>query len=647
MQRIRLLVYAPLKETVVRKLHDLGAVQITDFREKLSRDDWGGLLEAHPVSADVRRVTTQLMGLNRLLDVFSMVAPEEDESFFKTLFAPAPPKKIAVEDLVGEQLFSAVSSATKAVESDVTEPLARLEKAEARKAELTLQREAFERIGGIDVALESLGEGEYVTAVMGFAPKKDYTQLRADIEQAADGYFHFAETALSDTESCLLVVALRSAGDDVAACLRKWDFERVNPGEFSGVPSAAIADIDKQLADISAQQQECRATILKAADTWRDKLQGLRELLFIERERAEVYMHFAKTESAAAIEGWVNAKKAAMVQQELERCCDNKVVIEISEPDEPVEKLPVELDNPGILKHFELLVKLYAPPKYNEIDPTVLIAPTFLFFFGLMITDAMYGLLTLMLGVFILRGGGKYYPLYRSAGLLLSLGGLSTMVLGALLGGWFGNFGADPNFLGIEALNSLMVMNPMIDVANFLLFAIGVGVVHLNIGIVMGIVKEVRRGDTSAALKHVWIFFLEIALVCYYFEASTAALIFCAPALLMLLYAEKGMALFGVTGLLGDTLSYARLMALGLVSFGLAVAINALAKMTWEISMIGWLISILIFVAGHLFSLVLNLMGGFAHGIRLHFVEFFGKFYEGGGEDFEPFRVKRELTEVK
>jgi V/A-type H+-transporting ATPase subunit I len=140
---------------------------------------------------------------------------------------------------------------------------------------------------------------------------------------------------------------------------------------------------------------------------------------------------------------------------------------------------------------------------------------------------------------------------------------------------------------------------------------------------------------------------LEISLLFYYFEAKTGAVIFIVPAVLFLLYSQKGMFLFGVTGLLGDTLSYARLMALGLVSFGLAVAINALAQMVSGTSYVGWFLALLVFVAGHLFSFVLNLMGAFAHGIRLHFVEFFGKFYSGGGDDFEAFRIKRELTEIK
>ena len=160
-------------------------------------------------------------------------------------------------------------------------------------------------------------------------------------------------------------------------------------------------------------------------------------------------------------------------QRELESALGGLAAVFITEPDEPEEQLPVALDNPGILKHFELLVKLYAPPKYNEIDPTVLIAPTFLFFFGLMITDAIYGVMTLLLGIFILRGGGKYYPLYKSCGLLLVLGGVSTIVLGTVTGGWLGNLAVD--YLGMTFLNSLVIINPMVDVSNFLLFSIGVG----------------------------------------------------------------------------------------------------------------------------------------------------------------------------
>jgi V/A-type H+-transporting ATPase subunit I len=643
MKRIRLLAHESRKQDAVKKLHELGAVQITDFRTTLNRTEWRELLQAHPMSTDVRRITTQLMGLNRILDVFSMVAPEPEEGFFKTLFAPAPPEKISVEDLAGEELFAEVQGVLDTVDADVARPLAMLEKAGAEKTELMAHRAAFAQIEALDVRLGFIGAGSFVHSFLGLGPKKDYAQLAADIDEASGGLSVLETQDISEEKTCVLVICQASCGDDAAQMLRKSDVERIGAGRFTGTPAEAVREIDNRLQELDAQQISSRSTILDAAGRHRKRVKALRELLLIERERCDAYAGFARTDHVVAIEGWVIAKSADGVACELESDLGGLAAVFITEPDEPEENLPVALNNPGILKHFELLVKLYASPKYNEIDPTVLIAPTFLFFFGLMITDAIYGLMTLLLGFFILRGGGKYYPLYRSCGLLLILGGASTIVLGTLTGGWLGNFAVD--YLGLTFLNSLVVINPMVDVSRFLLFAIGVGLVHLNAGIVVGIIKEYRRSNIPEALKNVWIFLLEIGFVFYYFQMQPPAFVFFAISLGFLIYSAKGMALFGVTGLLGDTLSYARLMALGLVSFGLAVAINALAAMVLGIDYIGWVVAIAVMVGGHMFSFLLNLMGAFAHGIRLHFVEFFGKFYDGGGDDFTPFSVKRKITE--
>ena len=645
MKRLRVLVHAPMKERLVKTLHEIGEIQITDYREKLSKDEWRGLLNIHPASSDVRKVTTQMMGIARMLDVFSMVDPEVEEGFFKQLFAPAEPEKIPVEDISGGILFEEVKSVLSEVEAEISGPLEDLEKTEAKKTELEAKQNVLKKIESIDIPLEYVGEGSFVNAFVGITLKRDFTLLKDEIKKLTNSIFFFSETDVTEAEVCLLVICLSPDAEEISACLRKWDVEKITSGGFIGTPSEVISEIGKTVIQLEEEQENCRKKISSVARQWRKRLKALRELLLIERERAEVYSSFAKTETVTAIEGWVTEKKSKEVVRQIESCCKGLAFTKITEPDEPVDKLPVALDNPGILKHFELLVKLYASPKYDEIDPTVLIFPSFLFFFGIMITDAMYGVMTLLLGIFILRGGGKYYPLYKSSGLLLALGGASTVFLGTMTGGWFGNLATE--YLGMEFLNSLVVINPMVDVSKFLVFAIGIGLLHLNIGIVAGIIKDVRRKDITGALKNVWIFFVEIALICYYFNATTAALVFVVPAILFLFYAEKGMALFGVTGFLGDSLSYARLMALGLVSFGLAVAINALAKMVSEISYVGWILAILLLVGGHIFSFVLNLMGAFAHGIRLHFVEFFGKFYSGGGDDFEPFRIKREITEIK
>ena len=162
MKRIRLLAHESCKQAAVKKLHELGAVQITDFRTTLNQPEWNELLQAHPLSADVRRITTQIMGLNRVLDVFSMVSPEPEEGFFKTLFAPAPPEKIHVEDLAGEELFEQVQATLDTVDADVAQSLETLEKAGAEKTELMAQRSALAQIESLGVQLGSIGAGLFV-----------------------------------------------------------------------------------------------------------------------------------------------------------------------------------------------------------------------------------------------------------------------------------------------------------------------------------------------------------------------------------------------------------------------------------------------------------------------------------------------------
>jgi V/A-type H+/Na+-transporting ATPase subunit I len=642
MQRIRLLVHQSVNDQAVKKLHELGVMQITDFRDKHNDDEWRKLLSVYSISPNIRLLMTQSMSINRLLDIFTMVDAEKREGFFKSLFSPTPPVKISMVDLSGEALLDEVASTLADVGAEVSGPWERLQALQAETAELAPLKEVYERISSLPVPFEMLGSGPMIHMILGVALKKDWTQLLTELESATNGICAFFVNDLSETEHALLVISRLEDSDQVFGCFRKWDIERVPPNRFKGMPAQVLAQIDARLDAIERERCDCYARISVVAGGWRLRLQALRELLTIERERAEVHANFARTDQVIAIEGWVTTKRAGDVVAAMENSCGGLVTTMITEPDEPADNLPVALNNPGFLKHFELLVKLYASPRYNEIDPTILICPTFLLFFGLMMTDVIYGVTTLLLGAFILRGGGKYYPLYHSIGILLILGGISTIVLGVLTGGWLGNLAT--HYLDLQFLKYLVVINPMVDVSVFLIMAMAIGLLHLNIGAVLNIVKNIRNAQIIGVSKFVWFFLLEIALVLYYYQLTGLAMVFGIAGLLFLIYAEKGMALFGITGLAGDCLSYARLMAIGLVSFGLAIAINALAMMVWDVSYIGWFLGTLILLAGHSFSYLLNLMGAFAHAIRLHFVEFFGKFYSGGGEDFKPFRIQREVT---
>jgi V/A-type H+-transporting ATPase subunit I len=275
-----------------------------------------------------------------------------------------------------------------------------------------------------------------------------------------------------------------------------------------------------------------------------------------------------------------------------------------------------------------------------------------------MVTDALYGFITFIIGVLMLRGGGKYNETIKGFGVILTAGGITTIVAGALTGGWFGNLAID--FMGFTSLKNLMIIDPMVDVLPFLIFAVVVGIVHLDMGIIIGIINNVRNQEIKNAFtENLWLILAQVLFALFYLKTlvtpGTGTMLFLniligligIGSLVLLILGHKGMSFFTITGAIGDTLSYARLMALGLCTAGIAMTVNILAKMSSEVAIIGIVFLILILVVGHVFNWVIQIMGAFVHGIRLHYVEFFGRFYSGGGDEFTPIAIKRDITELK
>ncbi len=641
-KRIRFLVLENSTERVVKRLHELGAVQISDCREKFADPQWAEILSAHPAHPDQKKIALLLAGVNRLIDVFSALQPAEKQGLFGKLLAPPPPAVIRPRELLRTALFSEAEATIAAIDAELSGLIARLELIEIEELDLIALRDAFAPVAHLEIPLELVGRGPGAAIFFGLVPEHICSALAKDVKQATDGAVVIIDEPIAGQKMALVLACLSAQADDVHSILRKWGVELISPAGYHGSPAQVISSITEHINALRAEQKTLRDRMNEINNRWSQQLALLREELIIERARTEIQTCFGRTAYVTAIEGWVPATKTEMVRQAMNALGTEPVAIELGEPDEPIAAIPVALHNPGILKHFEFLTKLYAHPRYDEIDPTVLMCPSFLFFFAIMVTDAMYGFMTLSLGLLLLfKGGGRYDPVIKAAGVILALGGAATVILGALTGGWFGNLAT--KYLGIQFLQRMTVFDPLANVTAFLLFSLGVGLVQLNLGIGMGIVQNIRRKHWEEAMKNIWIVFLELVLLCYYLDSRILAYVCAVPAAILLLYSAKGMFLFSFTGFIGDVLSYARLIALGLVSFGFAIAINALIGLVWKIQYLGWLLALILLIAGHLFGWVLNVIGAFAHSIRLHFVEFFGKFYTGGGQEFIPFGAKREF----
>ena len=314
---------------------------------------------------------------------------------------------------------------------------------------------------------------------------------------------------------------------------------------------------------------------------------------------------------------------------------------------------------------FEFVTTLYGRPAYWERDPTPLLAPFFIVFFGLCVSDGGYGVTLAAVSFFLMKkmqpGGG------RQLMKLLMMGGISTAVVGAVTGGWFG---IDQSIMP-EWLKSAIVMNPLEEPMKMLNVVFILGIVQVMAGLIIKMVADIQEGRWLDGIldQLLWVFFLALLVPLGYsfilggsVPADVAA--FCgkgamaAGALVVLTGARKNrnpvmkvlggvLKLYDIVGYFGDVLSYARLLALGLATGAIAMAINGVAEMASGIPIVGPVAAVVVLIGGHLFNLAVNCLGGFVHSARLQYLEFFSKFFTGGGRAFQPFSVEKRYSITK
>ncbi|MGB8233433.1 MAG: V-type ATP synthase subunit I, partial [Methanobacterium sp.] len=298
---------------------------------------------------------------------------------------------------------------------------------------------------------------------------------------------------------------------------------------------------------------------------------------------------------------------------------------------------------------------MYSPPDYREVDPTILMAIIFPFFFGYCLTDAGYGLIDAIIGLVLFYGLGRNSKLMANVGLILVACGLWAFILGMVTNGFIGDL-FSRWITGVGLPTTITAIDAFVFPQNILLIALIVGVIHINMGLFIGAYNNITRGEVREALgaQIVW-FILELgvvlAAVAYLTSGITAAEIFGGPiiifSLLMLMYLNGPYGVMDVTGFLGTVLSYARLLALCLSTGGIAMTVNILAGLSESlIPVIGIVLAPVIFVGGHIANCAFQSLGAFINSLRLHYVEYFSQFYIGGSRKFRAFRTKRKHTEI-
>lgn len=642
MKKIQILVLQRFRYEIIKRLQELGTIHLIDYSEKLNDPEWKELLKPHHPSPNIRKIAALNIAVNRFLDLFERYDPEPKEGFIKGVFAPMPPKKLETREIYGKDLIDNVDDIIEKIEGETEGPVKELEKIEEEIVESERIKALLDLALPLEIDLTDIGESDFLSIFLGIISKEQIENIRERLKELTENNFYFEATETSENRLVTILACLREQASHVLANLRRLNWERIEIEGQQGEPSEAIDSINKRLMALGEEKTGKETNIVDIAKRWRDELKKSQELLMIERQREESQNKFAEMEHVVAIEGWVPKHSAAQAAQEIGEVSNEACVVEISDPDER-DDVPVQLQNPKFIRSFELLTSLYGVPVYNGIDPTLFLVPGFLLFFSIMLTDAMYGVIALILGLSLIRGGGRYNKFIKDAGIILSSAGAATIIVGALAGGWFGGFG-----LKLSILSAMQVFDPMVQVTTFLLIALGIGLVHVNVGVVINVLNHLKRKETWKALTgNLWFLFAQPGIFFYLVGYKPAGLIFIVISLILLLIGHKAMVMFQVTGFMGDILSYARLMALGLCTTGIAMTVNVLSDMLYAGSSIGIFFAIVVFFIGHLFNFVINAMGAFVHGLRLHYVELFTKFFESGGSEFKPLEMRLEIVEIK
>lgn len=509
----------------------------------------------------------------------------------------------------------------------------------ARETREKAQIEQLRPFAALDIPLEKLGKTKTSQLMLISLPEKAYDEFAAQVSEL--GAASLEELSRQRETVNLLAGVHESAAEGFAEALKTAGGARVNlPGE-SGTPALIIDQLTAKLARIEQVRAQLSEEFEKLAEQL-VVLRVLRDVMALEQSRLEASARCAGTRSAFLLSGWAPAYRAQEIEKALKKAaplCE----VEFSDPGED-EKPPTLMKNNKYVAPFESIVKMFSLPDPNGVDPTFIMLPFWVCFFGMMVSDAGYGVLLGLAGAFIwhkTRGKG-----IGGMAWILALGGLSTLIWGAIYGGWFGNTPYTP------------LLDPMNDAITVLIVCIAAGAVHLLAGLGMAIYMNIRRGKWLDALfdQVFWIMILAgLGLMVVNTQVGgVIALLGAVGVVLTAGRAKKNIfsrligglgALYGVTSYLSDLLSYARLFGMGLATGVIGMVINMLATLLMG-SPIGIVFAIAILAGGHALNLAINTLGAYVHSCRLQYIEFFNKFYESGGRDFMPLANNTRYVDI-
>ena len=635
MKHLRLLGMESEREALLKAMQDMECVEISSIdgseealKSGFAKPDDKALMSAQEAS---RAYRTALASLDRF-------APEKKGMFRKR------------QGVSRAAFFSAESeenarTAAETINKD-TRRLGEIEsertKNEALRATLAPWLTVDVPLGGADGALSVF------FGTVGLNVTNDALKALAD---SLDGLLTWQQASSDRSLRYLLVMCHGSVKERALSALRDLGFSTVSFRGMTGTAKENDKALAENLAALEKERQEIEQRIAGLGGK-REALLEASDRAAIALRREEAKSRLVGTDKVFLLEGWLPADRCAALEKALEPFT---CAIETREPTEDeYPQVPVQLKNNKLTRPLNMVTEMYSLPAYGTLDPNPLMAPFFILFYGIMMADMGYGLLMMIASVIISK---KYRPKGTSGELfsLLGLCGISTFIMGALTGGFFGDFLTQ--LVAIVSPGTVFALpklfDPLDDLTMILIGSMALGMVQIVTGMAISLIEKCKRKKfLDAFFEEItwWIVFVGIALLAL---GKGAAVLYvgCALVLLGPIVQGKGWGkltgVFGslynhVTGYFGDILSYTRLMALMLAGSVIAQVFNMLAAMPGNV-----IAFIIISMLGNAMNFGLNLLGCYVHDLRLQCLEFFNKFYVDGGKPFRPMTLDTEYVDLQ
>ena len=663
MQRISICALKRDRKAILEQLQSMGVMEM----HQVAQDETGFEkmdTQSAKVSFEKRVQLTE-----NALDVLNQYAPEK-----KSMFA-----SLEGNELIDKADWDEVAVKQEAV-MDVADLLIadhkKIAEAQAEIVKLQTQIESLAPWMSLEVPMNYPGTKKTAMFLGTIAADMTLEMVYEKIAEDNPDLEAFDISVISQDRDAvyLSVFCLKEQAAEVENALRTCGFSR--PAMVSEeIPAERKQKLEAQIAQIQAEIAGIKDDINAHAKD-REELKIIGDYYRMRAEKYEVLGTLPQSKRTFIISGYAAKEVIPAVEKAIGEVYDCVIdVEELKEDEEP----PVLLKNNGFSESVEGVLESYGLPHKGEIDPTTIMSFFYVFFFGMMLSDAAYGAIIAIVCLVVLKKFPRMSAGMRKSMKMFMYCGLSTLVWGVLFGGYFGDVVdvVSSTFFGKELTIKPLWFAPLNDPMKLLIYSMGFGLVHLFVGLgikgymllkdgkvldffcdivlwyifLIGLIMMLLPSDIFASIAQTKIVF-PAALVTL---SKALAIIGAVGLLLMSGRSSKNPALrlalgaydiYNITGWLSDVLSYSRLLALGLATGVIASVVNQMGSMLGK-SVFGVILFIVVFIVGHTMNLAINLLGAYVHTNRLQFVEFFGKFYEGGGKPFEPFRAETKYVDIK